>query len=232
MTRVVETSLCLAVGAAINVAVAWSCVALGTLKVVNGQQRRPPTARPDVPESGWLAPTRLDWPVPVPTHWPEPSGVAWSGSIGVDWRSGMTSWDDPKHTVQALWAGWPMKSLSWVQRETTDSAGARTTWSEGVGPLVPRAGNAGPGTMSNWGWAAGWVPRQLPLSPVWLGSAVNTFLYAIGVWCLGAAAILSARRWVRAHRSRRGACLRCGYPVSGLQGCPECGNGRLPAPIP
>lgn len=146
----------LIVGAVINLAAAWACVAWGTLKGVHGQTVRPANARPDVPESGaWLAPVHLDWPVRVPTDWPEAHAIAWSASFGVEWRAGATGWDDPKRTVQALWSGWPMRSLRWVQREVRDGAGVSTSWSMGVGPLVARSGQQGPGTMSNSGWATG-----------------------------------------------------------------------------
>lgn len=222
-TRCVALVLaCLVAGAVVNVAVAWACVAWGTLRTAFSQMGRPANVRPGEP--GWLAPEMLDWPVRVPADWPQAQGVSWCESFGVEWRAGATGWDDPKHTVQAVWSGWPLRSMRWVEGVVTDGAGVAKVWTSGAGPIVPVAGQQGPGTMSNWGWVDGWVTRRLPLRPVWPGFAVNTVVFAGAAWVLVVAPLAVVRGAVRARRRGRGECEGCGYALAGLEKCPECGS--------
>jgi hypothetical protein len=71
-----------------------------------------------------------------------------------------------------------------------------------------------------------WLPKNaatrlpVPVWPLWGGLAVNTGAYG-GL----AAIVLFAPRAIRqAQRSKRGACLNCGYDLRGIGLCPECGG--------
>jgi hypothetical protein len=61
--------------------------------------------------------------------------------------------------------------------------------------------------------------RALPIEPIWPGFAINTLFYAAIPWLLFAAPG-SMRRW---RRIRRGLCAKCAYPVGTSDVCTECG---------
>lgn len=66
------------------------------------------------------------------------------------------------------------------------------------------------------------APRLIPLTPVWPGFLINTFLYAAIVAVL----FIAPKRIRRAVRRRRGRCVACGYDRRGNPSgaCPECGR--------
>ncbi len=71
--------------------------------------------------------------------------------------------------------------------------------------------------------------HSLPLVPVWPGFAVNAAFYAACVATLWLAAatthhILGTKR----RRRKRGQCEACGYDLTGLEQCPECGSPAAP----
>ena len=65
--------------------------------------------------------------------------------------------------------------------------------------------------------------RALPVRPIWAGLAVNSMFYGLivfGIWTGGV-------RVVRNTRRRQGRCTGCGYDRAGLAAeaaCPECGK--------
>ena len=72
--------------------------------------------------------------------------------------------------------------------------------------------------------------RIIPLRPVLPGAAVNLL-----VWTLVACCIRHAARFLVSKRrvsQRRCANPTCGYPIAGLQQCPECGLSRTSEPSP
>ena len=72
----------------------------------------------------------------------------------------------------------------------------------------------------------GWLPyRDLAVTPIWPGFAINTIFYAAILWLLFASFQLP--RYVRV---KRGHCIKCGYDLRGAEHevCPECGaDGSL-----
>ena len=65
--------------------------------------------------------------------------------------------------------------------------------------------------------------RGLPCMPIWPGFALNTIFYAALAW--GAWQVPLAIR--RRRRRARGQCVRCGHALAGLPAgspCPECGT--------
>ncbi len=67
-----------------------------------------------------------------------------------------------------------------------------------------------------------YIPRLLPLRPIWIGVAVNTVFYAALLWLL----LTASLRTRRLIRKRRGECVRCGYDLRGTTDiiCSECGH--------
>ncbi len=66
----------------------------------------------------------------------------------------------------------------------------------------------------------------VPLKPILTGSVLNTAFFGMvytAIWTL------TCRLWriisgaTKRERKKRGECVKCGYPLEGLQRCPECG---------
>ncbi|MDY7109894.1 MAG: hypothetical protein SYC29_14780 [Planctomycetota bacterium] len=81
------------------------------------------------------------------------------------------------------------------------------------------------GVNAAYSWSGG-MPRVLPYHPLWVGFALNTLFYGVIIWALlcGSSAL---RKFIR---RKRGRCPKCGYDLRGKHdaGCPECGWNRPP----
>jgi len=110
--------------------------------------------------------------------------------------------------VNEIFAGWPLPA--WTGEVRTDTRTAiQYRWSIPYTKLAP----------DFWGPAA-----VLPFRPLWLGLFVDSIvlgLPAYGVLLLAAWVMRILRR---ARRRRRGLCPACGYAISDLDTCPECGE--------
>ena len=115
--------------------------------------------------------------------------------------------------------GWPARSLwsYWYNIDRTDLP--QTYGSEGY--------------IYQFGSWDNFVPRVLPIRPIWLGFTINTIIYAMIVWMLWSS-LFATRRMIR---RKRGHCIKCGYDLRGHSGgtsgggdfsagCPECGWRR------
>jgi hypothetical protein len=60
--------------------------------------------------------------------------------------------------------------------------------------------------------------------PLWRGVLVNSVVFALPL-ALPMVFVWGGRR---IGRMRGGRCLRCGYDLTGLVKCPECGTERTP----
>jgi hypothetical protein len=123
--------------------------------------------------------------------------------------------------VQSYSAGWPFLSLTcrrWVLRPYSPDA-QEQPWLYSI----PRPRRPGSPYLVRFSW----VPRPpLPLLPRAAGSAGNTAFYAVLIFAL----TCGPSRLRGALRRRRGACRACGYDRTGVPEtapCPECGQ---PAP--
>jgi len=218
----------LALGAAINIAIAWTAVARGSLRMLEGQMVRSPTARPDDPMSGWGAPVHIDWPWPVPADWPNLKTHNKSRTFALMWEEGTDNdgrdWDAKTHIVSGIRAGWPWKSLSWTRCNIREKG--IETWA-----TVSRGIDCPPSwkDLTGFGTINGWVPRRLPLTPIWPAFIANTFLYSLASAALILTPLTALRTHRRAKRRRAGQCTTCGYPLHGTT-CPECGSSA-PTPV-
>lgn len=67
--------------------------------------------------------------------------------------------------------------------------------------------------------------REVPIAIRWRGFAINVVLFGLAPW-MGFHGFVATRR---RSRMSRGCCGRCGYDVSSLTKCPECGVDRAAA---
>lgn len=166
-----------------------------------------------------------------------------------EWRELVPAWSiarrEPHHTefdpgtfaIIEEASGWPFPGL-YARRELSSTAGQpipteRHVW----GLVMPRA--APEGAFST----TGSPPVLLPFRPLWLGFVGNTLIYAV-LYLLASLAIrrlviATVKRarvlWDRVKARKQGRCVRrgCGYPVTGLPVCPECGTTQgKPQPPP
>jgi hypothetical protein len=208
-------------------AIAWTCIATGDLWLVIG--RNPQLANAIPGGSGRNYPEHFDWPAPVPHEWGNAVNVAESKCFGVRWRGGLTvlGLDRPFKGVQVVEAGWPFKSLRWTEWFASEGNGVTRLRVSGQGPLLQRSATPFfPGSLSNFGWAAGPVWRRLPLDPIWPGLAADTALVAATLLAFIILPIRLLLTFRRKRRLARGACPRCGYDLRGRTSstCPECGS--------
>lgn len=121
----------------------------------------------------------------------------------------------PPVFLQVVQAGYPMNCLSyhyWIQnfgRTPSNDVEARFAllWKQ----PPPRQFPTDQRTIA------------LPLRPLWPAFAINTIFYSVIIWMLFFAPFV-LRRW---RRIRLGLCTKCGYDLRGVkhEKCPECGVG-------
>ncbi len=203
------------IGAAINIAVAWSCIAAAR---TSGSK---PFA-PALSDSRWAldAPAELPVQSGVPSFSNQHFGVSrmsWQVRL---WREQPRNAGDVEktaersYTVNLVDCGWPMRSL-WYRKF-------------GLEPESPR-----PGGAMAWLRRGVWLtpdtpgvrmfPMVLAIAPLWGGFAVNSLLYG----ALVAVPVMLPGAVRRAVRRRRGQCEACAYPIGASAVCTECGK-----PIP
>jgi len=109
-------------------------------------------------------------------------------------------------------SGWPFLTL-WCDYELY--GGMLMAVSGGIETPIkePDYTDYYPGFRRQW-------PRALPLRPLWVGFAANTFFYAAALW-LTLIAPFALRRW---RRIKRNLCPACAYPIGTSPVCTECGQ--------
>lgn len=221
--RPIPVLLCLLLGLAASVAVAWGLSVAYDRRALTGWRLR--FEKHNTPGSVIEA---FDSGLPLPEGYPRATWLRRSESLGrvVDRAMGCEGWvpgevmqEERFETSQGAWSGererfgWPMAALE------------RRSWMSftihGRAPSPSRAPGAfaSPLHALDAGLAPGADGRGLPLRPAWLGLGVNTLVFGGAGWCLLAGAG-AARRW---RRRRSGRCAACGYQTDELTICPECG---------
>lgn len=209
-------------GTAANVGVAWWFAA---------RAERPRGGRTVVRYSG-------RWPGRVPQHWPAQITSELVSSHDLEAVQGLsmesTTLGYTARTITASDAkasryctehrfGWPFRALARFDTEVH-----RHGVMEAL-DLLPRPQDQWWGGVTTAGWAhavweskarVGPLPTVFPLIPIGLGFVLNTSIYGAALW-VPFAVVAGCRRRVR---RKRGLCIGCGYPTTGLAVCPECGR--------
>jgi hypothetical protein len=94
-----------------------------------------------------------------------------------------------------------------------------------LGPYLDAHADGLPLTLTPWEQHV-LVTRQIPLRPIWPGFAVNTLFYAGVLWVLFCGPF-ALRRMIR---RRRGRCAACAYPIGQSPVCTECGSPHAVTP--
>jgi hypothetical protein len=110
-------------------------------------------------------------------------------------------------------SGWPLHSLRAVDNDFASQVGV-DPW-----PDTP-FGLGGGRTVQ-----IGAHTRVIPLVPKWTGFATDSAVF--GAFVLIVLTVFRAS--TIAYRAKRGACVRCRYPLGDLITCPECGTRSLSA---
>jgi hypothetical protein len=207
-------AICLLLGVAVNVAVAWTCVyrvGFGSFEarqyeLVTGQywtvmtwsafgSGRIVSVRP-VTGSGAVKPVGDRRPEIPP----------WSGIP----NDAVLATATPNFLEAAEARGWPFLSLSATFAAATLSPSF--AWDSRYGVEIRPPAHA-----ANVYDASG---RTLPLRPIWGGFVANTLLYAATIWLVSRV----PAAWRRRIRRARGLCANCGYPPGNSAVCTECGS--------
>lgn len=129
---------------------------------------------------------------------------------------------DVNYAVQSVSCGWPSRCLSYEARFREHWAGTHHVL-EDVSASLWRGGIAVPASLGIWPAYGRYYPRRIPLSPIWLGLALNTcFYFACLLACFST---IACTRWL--NRFRLGRCPQCGYSLKGTppdRPCGECGS--------
>lgn len=192
-------------GVALTVALAWTAALTSNLNSSTFER---------APDAGELAGLRVyvpgDW---TPRTWLVRRGQGLrhdliAESIWMGSTLGASPSTAPNRVMQVVSAGWPLPALQWTTYPTPKSDGLLINiWSRGL--PVTRQRTLITGDL-----------RRLPVRPAWLGFGADAAMFTAGiVW---------GKAWLerkRAHRRRaRGDCEGCGYHITGLTRCPECGR--------
>jgi hypothetical protein len=209
--------LALAIGATVNLAVAWGCLFALRMTPRFGIRYHPA----DASASAWWREHRPDCVVDDLAGFDEQSRLGWRT---IHYQS------DAGGTLRILESGGMLRSWTSTQpRPLPQSHALRTVAG------LPMASLAGEHwfrcedsvvTLKKSGLILDVFHVSLPHSPLWLGFTVNTVLYG----AIALALFFGPSAIRRALRRRQDRCLRCGYPLVGLPQCPECGSLQRPTP--
>lgn len=214
LRRLLLALLCLAIGAVTTIAIAWYIAARGSLVTYTGQYTHAATPA-DIP---WLL--RDDWPTPEQVR-VMPGTQRGYELRGVDCIAAGHEGDKEGGRVLTLWSsrfGWPMHALQRFELSSFGGNADVTRASEALAREFPNRGSLPLPTKLIQPATGG--ATTLPAWPLWLGFAVDTTLYALlAAAIISAPAVLRRRAWRKA-----GKCTGCGYEITDLQTCPECGG--------
>ncbi len=166
------------------------------------------------------------WPVPVSDDWPSPMQTTRITSLGL--RVEVTAADRTGPLTGGgngteQWAYWRLR-LGWPALALDSSLRGSSATNLATGVAVKRDYE----TQGLLEYRFRSRDYAIPVLPVWPGFLINTLFYAGACWLL-LAAPGGVRRW---RRTRRGQCPACGYDLSGVEVCPECGtrDGAITSP--
>jgi hypothetical protein len=192
--------ICLALGAAANVAVAIACWEMAS---------RSADELDGVPLSLPIEQTHALWRRLKLPHWPEKPndgftfhGWGWISQHAI--REPVPADGEPpvgSFNIAEWRQGWPLEALSTQVLVQAPSADSNPDVQ-----IVHHQANI-------FGW-------RIPTGPIWSGLIVNTLFYAAIVWLMIRGPWETRRRWREWH----GRCGACGYPFGASAVCTECGR--------
>lgn len=204
-------------GAVVNVAVAWGCVLAVDVEWTSSDyvslRGSPETSswvvqRIERLGTTWVYSSRLKHKGSVYASDPPPEDVipTW-GRLAEPMPSFRSSRASEKRFIEGR--GIPLRSL-WCERHST-------SWKPLLGGVETfLGGSAGRSPVPQ----NPYIPRVLPLRPIWSGFLLNTLIYAVALWVL-ICGPFALRRFIRV---RRGLCPCCRYPIGASPVCSECGK--------
>lgn len=202
--HLLAVAVCLLAGVLIQALVAWVLFVHTAYTGGTGVLRDPVLKAGERTATGFVVPA--DWNSRTLVGWwgvgktrETVSECIWAGST-----LGMTSGGGRQATYEGFSAGWPMRSFC------------------GCDYITPGLERFAPASLVD---VPAWIKgggHQVPVSPLWGGFVVNTFLFSVPA--IGVVRVVGWRR--EARRRYLGLCAGCGYPVKGLARCPECGAAR------
>lgn len=213
--------VCLALGAIVNVLLAWwCCPPLIPSGVAPSSPPPPPAALfgrdlgKEIAEfSDYMASSRIR--IESPTEWPVIPPVKFWPSRPTNSLSERTFGYQARYFaaghcyMKVQCAGWPAPALMSVTYQTPELLGETGLWD------MP-------------GWMRFADRGNLPTSPAWPGFAIDTAYWSIPF--LSSVMVWRGLRTLRASRRiSRGHCPHCNYDLSTLPtttSCPECGKQR------
>lgn len=198
---------CVVVGVAANVGLAWVCA------IWSPRSSLSEPYWPDNQDRRW-------WRNAAPTFGAAPTRVAISHGFGVSYD--FMWYEAPGNPTIGnngfhLRTGWPFRSME--GGKVVDRVNRKVDrWFLGHTPAV-FLGH----TPAVWPFQA----HQLPLKPIWIGTVLNSILFA----CIAFFGIVLTLHLRRLFRLRRGSCPECGYPIASSSACCECSRSvqRSPA---
>lgn len=212
----------LVLGAALNVAVAWTIFAAGPTTLGRSQATLLGTSQATMdPTPHWpdMVITLTPWPKPMASKTAVMFGYTecQSAGIGVGGHiaGSLTFGEGPRlREMFAVSVGWParaMRSVAACNLADFLTSPYQSIWLEGY--ELPTYW-PGPRLSSSSG-------ASLPTHLLWPGFLINTLFYASlvsGFWLVSGA----VKRW---RRHAKQLCIHCAYPVGDTaKPCPECGK--------
>ena len=203
--------IALALGAVVNVLVAWAVLWLPA-----GNREFKPTRVWDTPQP---------WTIPMPPEAAALLGESEARAFGRCWRR--------QHPVQAYSnlavthadSGFPFRSMTTVRWPhavaTTEGTPHIAVIGFGDQQSIFYRGVEAPSFMTA---LLGDPSARLPLRPRPLAFLGNALIYTVVLLTLHAVWYEGRERW----RTRRGRCAACGYDIAGVERCPECGETCTP----
>jgi hypothetical protein len=191
--------VCLIIGAVVNVLVAWGIAILVTKPLIQSLTIR-------------SKPAPATWPAGTPSPW-DSSCYEWARFKATGRSLVMVSSyrDIGGFTKKAitLGFGFPLKSVEYSVFMDLQGTTRHSTW--GALDVHP---------IDRWLGLPMRYSSHLPVFPIPAGFAMNTLVYASGVFTVFLGFSALQRRMMRGGEW----CVRCGYDVRGVKRCPECGE--------
>lgn len=176
----------------------------------------------------------LPWPREVPANWPKvPCDVMYCRCAGIkgEWYRGVGPEPIDSRAKGTLYrlvemrVGWPIQAFQFERTLVMKDPRGTIGWIMDDPTSIWVGGIEVPRELAKPDEPATEAPciRRIPVRPIWLGLLSATALHVVTIMGL----IALPQRMMRWARQRNGCCQTCGYDMSNLAGCPECGSEQI-----